>query len=65
MHGMEFNDGNQVARDCAQGVLAALGVPLADELGRIALEDSWATNIGWVSLQKVGRKRKGLANSRH
>ena len=25
MHGMEFNNGNQVARDCAQGVLAALG----------------------------------------
>ena len=25
MHGMEFANGNQVARDCAQGVLAALG----------------------------------------
>src|SRR6202046_606812 len=25
MHGMEFANGNQVARDCAQGVLQALG----------------------------------------
>ena len=31
MHGMEFNNGNQVARDCAQGVLAALGP--TDEMG--------------------------------
>src|SRR6185436_10364521 len=31
MHGMEFANGNQVARDCAQGVLAALGP--SDELG--------------------------------
>src|SRR5206468_13121656 len=31
MHGMEFMDGNQVARDCAQGVLAALGPQ--DEMG--------------------------------
>src|SRR5205085_11848413 len=31
MHGMEFSNGNQVARDCAQGVLAALAP--ADQMG--------------------------------
>jgi Ca-activated chloride channel homolog len=56
MHGMEFNNGNQVARDCAQGVLAALGPN--DEMG-VAL---WDGTERWVfDLQKVGDKKK-LAN---
>jgi uncharacterized membrane protein len=55
MHGMEFNNGNQVARDCAQGVLAALG-PM-DEMG-VAL---WDGTERWLfPLQKVANKR-GLA----
>jgi Ca-activated chloride channel homolog len=56
MHGMEFNNGNQVARDCAQGVLAALGP--TDEMG-VAL---WDGAERWLfELQKVGNKQK-LAN---
>jgi uncharacterized membrane protein len=52
MHGMEFNNGNQVARDCAQGVLAALGP--SDEMGVIL----WDGTEHWVfPLQKVGDKR--------
>ena len=52
MHGMEFNNGNQVARDCAQGVLAALGPN--DEMGVIL----WDGTEHWVfPLQKVGDKR--------
>jgi uncharacterized membrane protein len=55
MHGMEFANGNQVARDCAQGVLAALGP--ADEMG-VTL---WDGTERWLfPLQKVGNK-KGLA----
>jgi uncharacterized membrane protein len=51
MHGMEFNDGNQVARDCAQGVLAALGP--ADEMGVLL----WDGDEHWLfPLQKVGKK---------
>ncbi len=51
MHGMEFGNGNQVARDCAQGVLAALGPQ--DELGVIM----WDGTERWVfELQKVGNK---------
>lgn len=51
MHGMEFNGGNQVARDCAQGVLAALG-PM-DEMGVLL----WDGSEHWLfPLQKVGRK---------
>jgi uncharacterized membrane protein len=51
MHGMEFNDGNQVARDCAQGVLAALGPN--DEMGVLL----WDGNEHWLfPLQKVGKK---------
>jgi uncharacterized membrane protein len=51
MHGMEFANGNQVARDCALGVLGALGP--ADELGVILWDgtDNWA-----YDLQKVGDK---------
>ena len=51
MHGMEFNNGNQVARDCAQGVLAALGP--GDEMGVLL----WDGNEHWLfPLQKVGKK---------
>jgi uncharacterized membrane protein len=51
MHGMEFANGNQVARDCALGVLGALGP--ADELGVIL----WDGTDQWVyDLQKVGNK---------
>lgn len=51
MHGMEFNNGNQVARDCAQGVLAALG-PM-DEMGVLL----WDGDEHWLfPLQKVGKK---------
>jgi len=53
MHGMEFNNGNQVARDCAQGVLAALGP--SDEMGVLL----WDGNERWLfPLQKVGNKRE-------
>jgi len=52
MHGMEFNNGNQVARLCAQGVLAALG-PL-DEMGVVL----WDGTEHWLfPLQKVGNKK--------
>jgi uncharacterized membrane protein len=51
MHGMEFNNGNQVARDCAQGVLAALGP--SDEMGVLL----WDGTEHWLfPLQKVGNK---------
>src|SRR3989454_6696544 len=52
MHGMEFANGNQVARDCAQGVLAALGP--GDEMG-VTL---WDGSERWLfPLQKVGNKK--------
>ncbi len=52
MHGMEFANGNQVARDCAQGVLAALGA--SDEMGVLL----WDGSERWLfELQKVGDKR--------
>jgi uncharacterized membrane protein len=52
MHGMEFANGNQVARDCAQGVLAALGP--RDEMGVLL----WDGTERWLfPLQKVGNKR--------
>src|SRR5206468_12439804 len=52
MHGMEFANGNQVARDCAQGVLAALGP--GDEMG-VTL---WDGSERWLfPLQKVGNKQ--------
>ncbi len=51
MHGMEFNSGNQVARDCALGVLAALGP--TDEMGVLL----WDGDEHWLfPLQKVGKK---------
>ena len=52
MHGMEFNNGNKVARDCAQGVLAALGP--SDEMGVLL----WDGTERWLfELQKVGNRR--------
>ena len=52
MHGMEFANGNQVARDCAQGVLAALAPQ--DQLGLIM----WDGSERWViPLAKVGDKK--------
>ena len=56
MHGMEFANGNQVARDCAKGVLAALGP--SDEMGVLL----WDGNEHWLfELQKVNTKND-LAN---
>ena len=48
MHGMEFANGNQVARDCAQGVLAALGP--ADEMGVML--------VGWQGALAFSNCRK-------
>jgi uncharacterized membrane protein len=53
MHGMEFNNGNEVARDCAQGVLAALGPQ--DEMGVVL----WDGQERWLfELKKVGDKKE-------
>jgi Ca-activated chloride channel homolog len=53
MHGMEFAGGNEIARMCAQGVLAALGP--TDEMGVVL----WDGNAHWLfPLQKVGDKRR-------
>jgi uncharacterized membrane protein len=53
MHGMEFANGNQVARDCALGVLGALGPQ--DEMGVVL----WDGNERWLfPLQKVADKKK-------
>ena len=53
MHGMEFANGNEVARLCAQGVLAALGP--TDEMGVVL----WDGTERWVfALQKVENKKK-------
>lgn len=53
MHGMEFMNGNQIARDCAMGVLEALGP--RDELGVVL----WNGNDQWCyPLQAVGDKRE-------
>src|SRR5436309_837141 len=52
MHGMEFMDGNQIARDCAIGVLEALGPQ--DEMGVVL----WDGTEHWVfPLAKVGDKK--------
>src|ERR1051325_1404348 len=52
MHGMEFGNGDQVARDCAQGCLAALGP--SDEMG-VTL---WDGTEKWLfELTKVGNKK--------
>ena len=52
MHGMEFMDGNQIARQCAVGVLEALGPQ--DEMGVLL----WDGNEHWLfPLAKVGDKK--------
>jgi hypothetical protein len=52
MHGMEFMNGNQIARDCALGVLDALGPQ--DEMGVVL----WDGNEHWLfPMTKVGNKR--------
>ena len=52
MHGMEFMNGNQIARDCAIGVLEALGPQ--DEMGVVL----WDGTEHWVfPLAKVGDKK--------
>lgn len=55
MHGMEFNNGNQIARECALGVLDALGPQ--DEMGVVL----WDGRDRWLfPLSPVGdRKEKG------
>jgi uncharacterized membrane protein len=57
MHGMEFNNGNQVARECALGVLDALGPQ--DEMGVVL----WDGSDRWLfPLSEVGDKaEKGRA----
>ncbi len=53
MHGMEFMNGNQVARECALGVLDALGPQ--DEMGVVL----WDGSEHWLfDLSKVGDKRE-------
>ena len=53
MHGMEFNNGNQIARQCAIGVLDAMGPN--DELGIVL----WDGNDRWLfNLTKVGDKQE-------
>jgi uncharacterized membrane protein len=52
MHGMEFMNGNQIARDCAVGVLDALGPQ--DEMGVLL----WDGTEKWLfELAKVGDKK--------
>jgi uncharacterized membrane protein len=52
MHGMEFNNGNEVARQCALGVLDALGPQ--DEMGVVL----WDGQDRWLfPLTKVGDKK--------
>ncbi|MDQ6632187.1 MAG: glutamine amidotransferase [Verrucomicrobiota bacterium] len=61
MHGMEFNNGNQVARDCAIGVMEALG-PM-DELGIVLWDgkDQWLFPMTKVGDKKtLGRKIAGM-----
>ncbi len=54
MHGMEFANGNQVARDCALGVLAALGPQ--DEMGVVL----WDGNEHWLFPMTVTGDKKTL-----
>ena len=60
MHGMEFTNGNQVARDCALGVLA--GARAAGRNGRGALGRHRALALS--DDQGRGRKRAGPTNRR-
>jgi uncharacterized membrane protein/Mg-chelatase subunit ChlD len=53
MHGMEFNNGNQVARDCAIGVLEALGPQ--DQMGVVL----WDGRERWLfPIQRVGDRKE-------
>src|SRR5262249_38178644 len=53
MHGMEFANGNQVARDCALGVLDALGP--TDEMGVVL----WDGSDHWLfPMTSVGDKKQ-------
>lgn len=55
MHGMEFANGNQVARDCALGVLDALGP--TDEMGVVL----WDGQDRWLfPMTKVGPNKSDL-----
>ena len=55
MHGMEFMNGNQIARDCAIGVMDALGPQ--DEMGIVL----WDGNDRWLfPLTKIGPNRADL-----
>ena len=61
MHGMEFNNGNQVSRQCAIGVLDAMGPN--DELGVVLWDgqDRWLfplTKVG--DRQDLGRQIMGM-----
>ncbi|MDB6122782.1 MAG: putative rane protein [Pedosphaera sp.] len=61
MHGMEFANGNQVARDCAQGVLAALGPQ--DEMGVVLWDgtEHWLFPMTKVLDKKaLGRQIAGM-----
>ena len=54
MHGMEFANGNQVARDCALGVLDALGPQ--DEMGVVL----WDGRVRWLFEMTKVTDRKDL-----
>jgi uncharacterized membrane protein len=56
MHGMEFANGNQVARDCALGVLDALGP--TDEMGVVL----WDGNDRWLFPMTPVADKKALGN---
>jgi len=61
MHGMEFGNGNQVARDCALGVLDALGPQ--DELGVVLWDgtERWLVELSAVRDKKEhGRSIAGM-----
>ena len=61
MHGMEFGNGNQVARDCALGVLDALGPQ--DELGVVLWDgvEQWLVDLSPVGNKKDhGRRIAGM-----
>jgi len=61
MHGMEFANGNQIARDCAIGVLQALGPQ--DEMGVVLWDgtDQWLFPMTVTGDKKdLGRKIAGM-----
>jgi len=57
MHGMEFMNGNQVARDCAIGVLEALGPQ--DEMGVLLWDgtEKWLFDLARVGDKKAMRRQ--------